>query len=598
LDLLHLLLELHSHQELLPYLEKATEAVVQSVAMDGEEALSVRPLALHALASIARRLPQEGAGALVNQVYESTLSQLTLKDTAQQVKVAAIATMAVLLGRFGDRLQGLNERVLLVFGERLRNDSTREATLQALIKISTSETRCDLSSLVQSEAFISDLCSFMRQASMELKRYTVLCLEAIVRTHHAQIGAAKFADVLNEVAPHISDADLTLSHHVLDLVTTSLKVSAKTAPQVSKDILQRTIAFLNSPLLQGVSLLSTITFFQACVLHGGKVQTLSYDALLQSLLGIIKCSPGASKSVFSAVSQCIAGVTDAEWAAATVAAFVDSVKQPATPDAERAIALLSVGEIGRKFDASGQKGIDGVIVSAFESEAPFVRDAAAFALGNLAVGNTAQFLPTILRLIEQRPEQQYLLLCSLKETIVSHSVDARLRAVFMPHLAKVTPLLFARAESDEEETRTVVASCLGRLAIVDPAKLLPALRTLLTSKSEALREVVITALRSSFQPGADWAYLSGAFLDFFALLKDPSLHVRHQVPSAFCFCFCPRPSALGPAALTWPLSTAAYHSLLPVAAFAALYILVPLHRRSLLAHPLLIQSHFRIRRPC
>jgi cullin-associated NEDD8-dissociated protein 1 len=446
LDLLHLLLELHSHEELQAYLAKVTEAVVASIEMDGEEALSVRPLALHALASIARRLPQEGSSALVKQVYEATLSQLKLKDTSQQVKVASIASMAVLLGRFGGRLAGLNERVLLVFGERLRNDSTREATLQALIKISNSDARCDLSYLVQSEEFILDLCSFMRQSSIDLKRYTVLCLEAIIRTHHTKIAKDKFADVLNEVAPHISDADLTLSHHVLDLVSTALKVSAATAPQVSQDILSRTIDLVNSPLLQGVSLTSTISFFQACVEHGGKVKSLSYDALLQSLLGVIKGSPAGKtqpNSVFSSVSQCIAGVTSADRASSTVADFVESVKKTSTPDADRAIALLSVGEIGRKIDASSQKGIDEVIVSAFSSEAHLVRDAAAFALGNLAVGNTSKFLPTILRLIEQRPDQQYLLLCSLKETIVSHSADAQLRAAFVPHLAKVTSFLVA-----------------------------------------------------------------------------------------------------------------------------------------------------------
>jgi cullin-associated NEDD8-dissociated protein 1 len=108
----------------------------------------------------------------------------------------------------------------------------------------------------------------------------------------------------------------------------------------------------------------------------------------------------------------------------------------------------------------------------------------------------------------------------------------------------VTPLLFARAESTDEESRTVVASCLGRLAIIDPAKVLPALRNLLKSKNEALREVVIVALRSSFQPGADWAYLTDAFEDFFALLKDPSLNVRHQAVLTVSALLREKPSAV------------------------------------------------------
>ena len=43
-------------------------------------------------------------------------------------------------------------------------------------------------------------------------------------------------------------------------------------------------------------------------------------------------------------------------------------------------------------------------------------------------------------------------------------------------LDKVLALLFSHAESEEEGVRNVVAECVGRLALLEPERLLPALK--------------------------------------------------------------------------------------------------------------------------
>jgi len=111
---------------------------------------------------------------------------------------------------------------------------------------------------------------------------------------------------------------------------------------------------------------------------------------------------------------------------------------------------------------------------------------------------------------------------ALRETITSSTEG-------FPATATVSQLLFERAESEDEGVRAMVGKCLGGLAIKDQeATLLPKLQEMCESKSERMREVVITALRVSFVEDADWRQIEDSLGKFFVLLNDPSLTVRQQ----------------------------------------------------------------------
>lgn len=56
-------------------------------------------------------------------------------------------------------------------------------------------------------------------------------------------------------------------------------------------------------------------------------------------------------------------------------------------------------------------------------------------------------------------------------------------------------LLYRHCECTEEGTRNVVAECLGKLTLIDPATLLPRLQESLKSPSAFMRTTTVTAVK-------------------------------------------------------------------------------------------------------
>ena len=129
------------------------------------------------------------------------------------------------------------------------------------------------------------------------------------------------------------------------------------------------------------------------------------------------------------------------------------------------LALLCLGEIGRRTDLSSHTTIQSVLMASFHSPSDEIKAAAAYALGSVAFGNLATYLPFILSKIGAQPKLQYLLLHSLKEVITRQSLEAAQHAEFSPSdIAQILSLLFLHCESGEEGVRNVVAECLGKFS--------------------------------------------------------------------------------------------------------------------------------------
>lgn len=180
------------------------------------------------------------------------------------------------------------------------------------------------------------------------------------------------------------------------------------------------------------------------------------------------------------------------------------------------------------------------IIEHFSASSEDVRRSAAFAAGNIAVGNSDAFLPPILQLIETDDKKRYLALQALKE--VGRLLGCSRGAVADPpfpsqviihssadSLAGIsdtlwTPL-FDNCQAQDEGTRNVAADCLGQLTVLNPAKYLPQLQARLSNKSRHTRATVIAAIRFTFtnESSSYDELLAPLIVEFFKLIHDSDL---------------------------------------------------------------------------
>ncbi|XLT04989.1 hypothetical protein HN51_043738, partial [Arachis hypogaea] len=117
-----------------------------------------------------------------------------------------------------------------------------------------------------------------------------------------------------------------------------------------------------------------------------------------------------------------------------------------------------------------------------------------------------------------------ILLPFLTQVIVRQSVD---KAEFQESsVEKILNLLFNHCESEEEGVRNMVAECLGKIALIEPAKLVPALKVRTTSPAAFIQATVVIAVKYSIMERREKIDEISSFL---MLIKDNDSHVRRAV---------------------------------------------------------------------
>ncbi|MCO5610009.1 hypothetical protein L7F22_064244 [Adiantum nelumboides] len=308
---------------------------------------------------------------------------------------------------------------------------------------------------------------------------------------------------------------------------------------VTGKVLPQALILVRSSLLQGQALQALQNFFAALV----RSSHTSFDSLFKALIEASKTSAAgggpAGKQAYYSIAQCAAVVCLAAGdpnCSSTVARLIDMLLKGTNGfSTTTLLALLCLGEIGRRRDLSSHTNIEHVIIESFQSPSEEIKAAASFALGNIAVGNLAKYLPFILSQIDSQSKQQYLLLHSLKEVITRPSLGEINKVQLKePDLEKILSLLFSHCESEEEGVRNVVAECLGKLALIEPPKLVPALLARCRSPSAFTRATVVIAIKYTIleRPQAIDDQISPCISSFLMLIKDADRHVRRAAVSA------------------------------------------------------------------
>uniref|UniRef100_A0A8C8EIE9 TATA-binding protein interacting (TIP20) domain-containing protein n=1 Tax=Oncorhynchus tshawytscha TaxID=74940 RepID=A0A8C8EIE9_ONCTS len=493
------------------------------------ELANVLPGALgkHIPALIPDKLPAFDVKPYVKDIFSATLKRLKAADIDQEVKERAISCMGHIVCHLGDQLGGDLQPTLQIFLERLKNEITRLTAVKTLTLIATSPLRIDLRPLLTEG--IPILASFLRKNQRALKLSTLTALNMIVMNYSESLKPPMIEAVLNELPALIEENDMHISQVAVMLLTCIAKVCPSSLSKIGNTVLPGVFHLVHSPLLQGGALSAILEFFKALVVT--KAGNMGYNDLLKALTGPFHGSGKATdptpmhRQSYYSVARCVAALSSVcpKEASGMVTGFIQEVKNPKCSESVRILSFLCLGEAGRTMNLGGQKELKTVILEAFSSPNEEVKSAASCALGNICVGNLEDYLPFMLTEIGSQAKRRYLLLHSLKEVISACSTES-----LLAHVEDIWALLFKNRECAEEGTRSVVAECLGKLTMVNPAQLLPRLKQQLSSGSPVARSTVVTAVKFTIvdQPVPIDSLLKGCIGDFLKTLQDKDPNVR------------------------------------------------------------------------
>jgi cullin-associated NEDD8-dissociated protein 1 len=245
----------------------------------------------------------------------------------------------------------------------------------------------------------------------------------------------------------------------------------------------------------------------------------------------------SGKQVISNLAECIATIAAASTATkqnSFIKSTIRAIEESGDNNSQTTqLNLLVSGDFGRKVDLSSMpgvaEGVQEVYNQSFNSSNEDIKHAAALALGRASVGAIDAFLPVILKALEQsRGKKQYLLLTSLREFI--HCYRETEGSDLSTSVSLILPHLEKNCENDEEGVRSMVAECLGSLACLEPAMILPVLKELATKetpKKVAVRWTVGSAVKFAIGGHISPTELAPFMPTFLGLLQEDDLGVKN-----------------------------------------------------------------------
>ncbi|KAF8499003.1 TIP120-domain-containing protein [Russula emetica] len=373
------------------------------------------------------------------------------------------------------------------------------------------------------------------------------CLTVLLSRYDNGVPPNLLRGLIPQLKTYVSATDISLHSQALSLFALLLQLSPKsTFPEVEREVLDDIYGIAYSPLTSGAALDAVLVFFGALVEADFQIATHVVSSLTRNTL------EKPTEVSYPNVAKCVAQVVKSyhALAAGVIAEFSKNLKKRVDPR-DLSLSLLVLGEIGRFIDMSPQQDVFNGAIELFASDQEDVRTAAAFAAGNIAIGNLQLFLPFIVHLVKQDDSKRLLALHALKE-VVTHTSTGHLE-----NLAETLWVpLFENSESADESSRGVAAACIGKLITTHPARYLPQVHARIRDPNAATRTTVLSAIRYTFadsSPAFD-EILAPYIIDFLSLMEDAELTVRQLALSV-----------LNAAARTKPhLLRDHLHTLLPV----------------------------------
>jgi len=533
LTFLCLLLEKHPGADFSKHVKDLGPSVLASVTDSNYKisAVALRVCGRFTTAKHGGKRLLQGEDQFIQNMYACAFGRLNSQDQDLEVKEAAILTMGEIIATLGDIVGPSNlNGCLPVLLERLRNETTRVTSLKAIATLAKSELQIDISIICKD--VVLECSTFLRKNDRALKQAALMTLNSLIASYGKLIGDSLYETVMKELTILVSDAELHLTHLALQLCSCMVsKAPNENVNLIHSYILPRVLVLLQSPLLQGIARNSLRSLFANLVQAGSGSK---YKELLGQLLGIVDGGNQLSRQSLSSIAQCVSslcGAVDDKERFTTLQGFINTLSNPSGPEQMKQLLLHCVGEIGREFDLS-QFSLENVIMNSFTSSSEDTKAAASHALGSIAMGAISKYLPYILTQIESQAEYRYLLLQSLRQLITLKASEGGIgkgHDSLTGHMSTVMNLLMDQCDSDDEGVRSMVAECLGKLALIAPTEVLPNLKELITRESVETRATAVHSLKFTITDHAPVQELAACITDFLLLLKDDHIMVRRAV---------------------------------------------------------------------
>ncbi|KIJ45062.1 hypothetical protein M422DRAFT_167119 [Sphaerobolus stellatus SS14] len=408
---------------------------------------------------------------------------------------------------------------------------------QAMLKVGRTESSVKVIKRVAIEAEMDDqwingcvewVSNILKKSGRAGKVDAFVTLNNLISKYQSGVPADLAPHLIPQLSNYLTTTDIALLSQALATVCILLQFSPATSyPAVEEDILKDIYPLAHSPLVSGACLDSLLGFFSALVEADSQIASHVIPGLVTALK-----KADRSEAVPANVAKVVSCIVRSQIsvAAGVIAEFSRSLKPGSkAPESQLVLSLLVLGELGRFIDMSLQADVFNISISLFSSESEAVRTAAAFAAGNMTIGNMHHFLPAIIQLVQSNDEKRLLALHAVKEVANNSSIGQ------LETIADTlwTPL-FERSENAEEATRNVAAACLGKLTTANPSKYLPQLQSRLHDPSPSVRATVVSAIRYTFvDTGRSYdELLAPIIVEFLLLIVDENLDVRRLSLSA------------------------------------------------------------------
>jgi len=528
-SLLKSLLTLSSEDAYSPKSLKELLCVLLSAATGKYYKISAEALrVVVAILGIMHRRWDDAYVSAVRDIYNMAFQQIVASDVDHEFREEVIVCVGLLLSQFATKLEpGKVEEALRALFDKMMGETTRVPAIKTITTVAASG-NVDISCI--SQDLVQELTTYLKKANNALKFAALSALSTLIGLKQAGI-ASQTEYLVEKSSELVKGDDISLASATLQMLAKLLAMESACVSIVEKAVMPKVLVLLQSPLLQGSSIVSLQTFFKEIT------KLLPSSAINQTIESIehAALSDGVKHNIQSTVAKCIASVCLAtsqskcdEYAQQLLLHLGDA----SVPIQKQVLCLMCLAEIGRKSDLGRCEGIDTALLRCLESVPEDVRSAASYALGSIATQNLGSFLPKLFAHLESYPKLQYLLLLSLKEMIVSLLADVELSKHLQDEktVTELVDVLFKYCESEEDVIRSIIAECLGHLVVSNPGTVLPLLRTGLKSDSPNAREVSVTAFRDVVSDAKMDASIqlavSPAVMEFVSMMDDPDLKVQ------------------------------------------------------------------------